>query len=346
MSKFIDFKAFISKKNKQNNKTQPFITDKNDFDEDENDKHQLKITDLNNSNPHQSNSNSETNTNKESYTKNNTNSNKINYFTTDSNNIFSNSSQNNHFNIKKNLSSQKKKETVTLPDSIIKEIRKNVYEEEYQKIYDKIKLDLSNDIITSIIKKKEKEISYKKKELISANNKKLKDYEITLKLLYKKDYDNNKKNVLDQINQKYTQKYNDIFIQQKNIIKNNLNEKYNSLFNNLIEANKNELINLNKKISKEKNRIKELDKIKYNYYQKEKYSKTKNMHINTMLNEYKNFQMDNRRIDIYPRNSNIKKSKSFCDNKIQNEVNTEKSVNIQQINNKIKNLKKNYSYLF
>ena len=53
-----------------------------------------------------------------------------------------------------------------------------------------------------------------------------------------------------------------------------------------------------------------MNKIKGNYEEQEDNEKHRNEQINTMINNYKHFQMDNRRINIYPKNNIIKETKA------------------------------------
>ena len=55
-----------------------------------------------------------------------------------------------------------------------------------------------------------------------------------------------------------------------------------------------------------------MNKIKGNYEEQEDFEKQRNEQINTMINNYRHFKMDNRRIDIYPnsksKNNSIKET--------------------------------------
>ena len=63
-------------------------------------------------------------------------------------------------------------------------------------------------------------------------------------------------------------------------------------------------------------RIKQLNKIQGNYKEQENYQKQRNEQINTMIDNYKHFKMDNRRLDVYPTNNNSKyMNKSNINNK-------------------------------
>ena len=64
-------------------------------------------------------------------------------------------------------------------------------------------------------------------------------------------------------------------------------------------------------------RIKQLNKIKGNYEEKEDYEKQRNEQINTMINNYKHFKMDNRRINVYP-TAKIKNNLKVKEKKLRN----------------------------
>ena len=104
-------------------------------------------------------------------------------------------------------------------------------------------------------------------------------------------------------------------------------------------------------------RIKQLNKIKGNYEEKEDYEKQRNEQINTMINNYKHFKMDNRRINVYPKTkikNNLKaKEKSKENNNYLKENKTEENdrkyifentqnkngINIKEINNRLRRKK-------
>ena len=109
-----------------------------------------------------------------------------------------------------------------------------------------------------------------------------------------------------------------------------------------------------------------MNKIKGNYEEQEVYEKQRNEQINTMINNYKQFKMDNRRINVYP-NSKIKnniiddthkrgksndlqkkKNNSLSNNNefkqnisidILEKAQNKNGINIKEINNRLKNKK-------
>ena len=104
-----------------------------------------------------------------------------------------------------------------------------------------------------------------------------------------------------------------------------------------------------------------MNKIKGNYEEQEDNEKQRNEQINTMINNYKHFQMDNRRMNIYPKNNIIKETKVKTNDlkrkeydlfSKENELDenerkyifektqSKNGINIKEINNQLK--KKNY----
>ena len=127
----------------------------------------------------------------------------------------------------------------------------------------------------------------------------------------------------------FEEKYKKDFLSNKDKIKRELIIEFQTLTNKLIEElEENKKILLNQQ-NKEKIRIKQLDKIKINYKEKEDYEKQRNEQINTMINNYKQFKMDNRRIDVYPtpKNKTRKIKKKEEEKYLKNENNINKMKN-------------------
>ena len=130
----------------------------------------------------------------------------------------------------------------------------------------------------------------------------------------------------------FEEKYKKEFLRNKDKIKRELITKYQLMTNKLIDELEESKKDLLSQQNKEKMRIKQLNKIQGNYKEQENYQKQRNEQINTMIDNYKHFKMDNRRLDVYPKN--IKKN------------NTNNSKNSRgKSNNDIKIRKNNNSYI-
>ena len=109
----------------------------------------------------------------------------------------------------------------------------------------------------------------------------------------------------------------------------------NKLIDELEESKKNLLEQKNK----EKMRIKQLTKIQGNYRMQENYQKQRNEQINIMIDNYKHFKMDTRRLDVYPKNN-------YRVNNNKNYINKSNIKNIRGKSNDIKRrIKNNYSMI-
>ena len=199
----------------------------------------------------------------------------------------------------------------------------------------------------------------KKKKIEYNNKKKLEEYQNILYKNIKEEYKMSKIDIINIKMNEFEEKYKKDFLSNKDKIKRELIIEFQTLTNKLIEElEENKKILLNQQ-NKEKIRIKQLDKIKINYKEKEDYEKQRNEQINTMINNYKQFKMDNRRIDIYPTPKNKNKEKSNDSKKIKNnsflnrndfEENNDKfifektqnksGINIKEINNRLRNKNK------
>ena len=81
-------------------------------------------------------------------------------------------------------------------------------------------------------------------------------------------------------------------------------------------------------------RIKQLNKIQGNYKEQENYQKQRNEQINTMIDNYKHFKMDNRRLDVYPTNNYRTNNNTFVNKSNTSKKGRGKSNDIKRIKKK------------
>ena len=201
-------------------------------------------------------------------------------------------------NTKKEIYIQEK-----LLEKYSKNIRNQIYDEEYKKIYNKIKSEISYKIREEILSKRQKEIEIKKKKIEYNNKKKIEEYENLLYKNIKEEYEMSKIDIINIKAKEFEEKYKKEFLRNKDKIKRDLIIKYQIMTNKLIDELEESKKNLLDQKNKEKMRIKQLNKIQGNYKEQENYQKQRNEQINIMIDNYKHFKMDNRRLDVYPKNN-------------------------------------------
>ena len=225
-----------------------------------------------------------------------------------------------------------------LLEKFTKNIRNDLYDEEYKKVFIKIKNEISFKIREELLSRRQKEIEMRKKKIEYNNKKKLEEYENILYKNIKEEYEMSKIDILNIKTKEFDEKYKKEFLRNKDKIKRELITKYQIMTNKLIDELEQSKKDLLEQQNKEKMRIKQLNKIQGNYKEQENYQKQRNEQINTMIDNYKHFKMDNRRLDVYPKNNN---------NKYMNKSNniggdTKKN---RGKSNDIKKVKKNYSMI-
>ena len=152
-----------------------------------------------------------------------------------------------------------------------KELKDEIYNEEYRKLYNKIKSDISYKVREELLLRKQKEIEIKKKKFEYNNNKKLEEYKNILYKNMKEEYEMSKMDILNLKINEYEEKYKKEFFNKKDKIKRELIIEFQNMTNKLIEELEESKKDLISQQNKEKMRIKQLNKIKGNYEEKEDY---------------------------------------------------------------------------
>ena len=212
-----------------------------------------------------------------------------------------------------------------------KNVKPEVYKEEYFKVYNQIRAEISEKIMASLIARKEKEIEIKKKKLEYYSKKKLEDFQNAYYKNLKEEYELQKIDILNEKCKEFDENAKEEFLGNKDKIKRELYNKYDNMVNQLIVDLEEAKANLLNQKENEKKRLQQLSRIQGNIMEIENNEKEKNKQINTMIKNYTNFKMDNRRLDVYPNVKNKNKNK-LVTKKNKSCSNLNKKINVHKIN--------------